>query len=596
MKRLYRFLVPVAVLAALLAFAPACGGDGGGDGGTDTVQPQTCDPVCDATACMTCNNGTCESTCVAGETCNAGTCEAVSQECDPACDAALCMTCNGTTCESTCTADQVCNAGTCEAAPECDPACDANACEMCDGTACVTTCAVGETCNAGTCEAEPCGGTCDANACEACVADECVVSCDGCDECDGAGNCATTCNEDTEFCNAADTCEEIPVVGCANPNAEGYCDASVVDMLAIAPAPNEATGEEGCCCDFNADGKLDNAVAGLVAQLGGFLGGLDLDTLNAMVAEFLGEGQFGVVFEYVGLADGAGDTPFFDMNFYLAGAACDPACDADACMECMNGTCVESCDIGEACDGAGACVALAACDPACDEALCMECVEGACVDACGAGFECVTEEDAGKCVLTDPFGFSGEGEFLVMPESLTDENTPLITFMGASVAMGILAAGPAQFVIPVSVPEYSIDIVLTIDEASIAAGISEGANGYELADGKICGYIKMEQIINALNGFVGGNCGCLNLNGDIIQGEAGAYACGAANNPNCDPNDDIESICPQITQFCGPILIALPMLLDIDADEDGVGDAISIGATFTGTSASIIGVGAGMGL
>ena len=72
---------------------------------------------------------------------------------------------------------------------------------------------------------------------------------------------------------------------------------------------------------------------------------------------------------------------------------CDPACDADLCMVCTDGTCVTSCTTGQTCDN-GTCVADTTCDPTCDASLCMVCTDGTCVTSCTADQVC----DNGTCI------------------------------------------------------------------------------------------------------------------------------------------------------------------------------------------------------
>jgi len=519
-----RLVAPLGALLALLAFLPACEGDGGGsDPGTDTItgddtQQQQCPAECGP--CEECNEGTgfaCQTTCETGEVCAEGACVPDTTTCDPACDATQCQACNETTdtCESTCTAGQVCDNGTCKTeTTECTPAC--GVCDECvDGACQAKECPAGQTCNAttGVCEAEvvDCDPAC--GACQECVEGACVDQCDAgeCETCVG-GECVGCAAG--EFCNAADTCEEIPdEITCVAPNADGYCDASVVDALAIAQAPNATAGVEGCCCDFTGDDVIDNQLGGLVETLGG-MAGFDLVTLNETVAESLAGGSFIILFEHVGLAAEAADTPYYDVNFYLGADVDDPE------------------------------------DP------------------------------------TD--NFSGTEEFTIMPESLTTEGDPLITFAGASVMGGKMHAGPSQFVVPIEIPDPPLDLTLTVDSAIVNADIAWD-NGYKLSNGELCGYVTIDQIFAALNDFAVTSCDCLNLEGDLIEGiGTGAYSCGGSD-PACIPDDpetgDMQEICGTIANYCDTAVVLLPSFLDVDADEDGTGDAISLGATFGATSA-----------
>jgi hypothetical protein len=515
--KLFRFLVPMGALLALLAFLPACDSDGGTTPATDTQGGDTVTPQCPAECgpCEECNEGTgfqCQTTCVTGEVCQEGACVPDTTTCEPACDAAMCMVCDEPTdtCKSACTAGQVCNNGTCvDEVGGCDPAC--GPCQVCnDADECVAkTCPAGQACNetSGQCEAIPCEPAC--GPCQECVAGACQDLCDAsaCQTC-VAGACQGCA--DGFYCDAG-TCTEIGVIECVAPNADGFCDASIVDELAIAPAPNATTGEPGCCCDFTGDGILDNQLGALVTNLGG-MAGFDLVTLNETIAESLAGGSFIILFEHVGLAAQAADTPYFNVNFYLG---------AD------------------------------------------------------------TDDDPAN-------NFSGTAEFTIMPESLDANGDPLITFEGASVAGGMLHAGPSQFVVPIQIPDPPLDLTLTVDSAIVDAAVVWN-NGYHLNDGKLCGYVTIAQIFGALNQFAATSCGCLNLSGNLIEGIAtGNFVCGDSD-PQCDANDpvdgDMQEICGTIAQYCGTAVVLLPSFLDVDTDDDGTGDAISLGATFGATSA-----------
>ena len=216
------------------------------DAGT-CVDDTTCDPACVADDCMACVDGTCESTCTAGQICDAGTCVA-DNTCDPACEADLCMTCVEGTCESTCTLGQVCDgSGNCVADTSCTPACEADLCMTCDAGTCVTICTEGQTCDgSGNCVADNvCEPACETNDCMECVAGVCESTCALGQVCDGAGNCVADtsctpacnaamcmiCNDGTcvTTCSAAEACD-------GDGNCVSNCD-SMADIRAQADGP-----------------------------------------------------------------------------------------------------------------------------------------------------------------------------------------------------------------------------------------------------------------------------------------------------------------------------------------------------------------------
>jgi len=468
-----RLVAPLGALLALLAFLPACGHDGGPNDGTDTVRPVDAGGGGEDTG-----GGPGEDTGGGGPDVPVGADVSPSPDCHPACD--LCQVCaESQRCvPRECPAETVCDlhTGACEPEGACPDGC--GPCEACEDGQCV--------------------GQCDADACETCIAGACV----GCDEgcyCDGA-----QCN-----------CWGWPE--CWAPNDAGYCDASIVDALALAPAPDPASGAGGCCCDFTDDGVLDNQLAALLAELRDMVG-VDLAGLNDSIAASLTDGSVLVLLEYAGLCPEGADTAYFDLNVYRGADTDDPP------------------------------------DPTDD--------------------------------------FSGSEELRVRAEWLTDWGDPIVSFEGARVLGGRLHSGPTQVLVPVSIDHPPLDLALTVDSATLDAEIAWD-EGYRLADGRLCGYVTVAQVFDALNQFAAGSCDCLGLEGDLIEGvESGAFACGASH-PACDPaapgTGSVQDLCGTLESSCDTVLPVLSAFLDVDTDSDGTGDAISLGATFGATSAVLVG-------
>ena len=107
-----------------------------------------CKSTCDTSACQTCVNGVCQSSCANCQTCNNGVCSG-------GCDSNKCETCVGGKCKSTC---------------------NPNNCEQCVGGKCVSVCNGCQTCSAGTCSSK-----CSSSTCEVCegtgAAARCVNQC-----------------------------------------------------------------------------------------------------------------------------------------------------------------------------------------------------------------------------------------------------------------------------------------------------------------------------------------------------------------------------------------------------------------------------------
>ncbi|MCK5804375.1 MAG: hypothetical protein KAI66_16170 [Lentisphaeria bacterium] len=215
---------------------------------TSYTSDPPCNPACNASLCMVCDNGTCLSSCTNDQVCNNGTC-VTEQACDPACDASLCMVCDNGTCISSCTNDQVCNNGTCVTEQACDPACDASQCMVCDNGTCLSSCTNDQVCNNGTCVTDPvCNPPCDASLCMVCDNGTCISSCtnglvcrDGTCVTDMEGELGETCVSDADC--LAGRC--LKYTG----DTEGYC--TTTDCLADDDCINYAVGEnrEMCCVE-----------------------------------------------------------------------------------------------------------------------------------------------------------------------------------------------------------------------------------------------------------------------------------------------------------------------------------------------------------
>ena len=290
-------VLTVAAATLALVFVMSCGSDGGDGGGT-------CDPTCDANACLTCTDGACVTKCATGETCDgAGTCAAATP-CDPACVApqtcvnGACMdpatpcdpacvapqTCeNGTCvdpatpCDPACVAPQTCENGTCvDPATPCDPACVADDCMTCNAGTCESMCDANETCDgAGTCEANmmPCDPECVADDCMTCNDGTCESTCTADQTCDGAGTCEDdvvcdpACDAATQEC-VNGVCEDIVVGGaCENADDLAILDDENVDPNGTAKecllGPCGTTGGAECFAECISEGNTDMGIVGI---------------------------------------------------------------------------------------------------------------------------------------------------------------------------------------------------------------------------------------------------------------------------------------------------------------------------------------------
>ncbi len=172
--------------------------------------------------------------------------------------------------------------------------------------------------------------------------------------------------------------------------------------------------------------------------------------------------------------------------------------------------------------------------------------------------------------------------------------SPLITFPGATITDGVLEAGPTLFSLSIPILE-GVTLQADINDTRVEGNVAVGPNGSGLTmDGtatspvtgetlgaKLGGVIKETDLYAALNGFMASS-DCVDLGGDEFISPDGM----------CSSNID-TSACPDgdttatLAGFCSTLLAFITP--DIDTDNDGEEDAISIGVWLKATSATIDG-------
>jgi hypothetical protein len=186
---------------------------------------------------------------------------------------------------------------------------------------------------------------------------------------------------------------------------------------------------------------------------------------------------------------------------------------------------------------------------------------------------------------------TGAGEFLVDPASFkTGTGEPLITFNPVTIASGKVKAGPGPF--RLDLPILGFNLSLEVSETQITGDATITADGVSYTNGTLSGYVKASDIFGALN-QVAGTCDCLGLNGsDLIELVNDKWQCSVANTAFDGCKGDPVSLCDSLSgagQVCG-LLGAISGFLDIDTDNDGKGDALSLGLRWEGVNASITGL------
>ena len=184
---------------------------------------------------------------------------------------------------------------------------------------------------------------------------------------------------------------------------------------------------------------------------------------------------------------------------------------------------------------------------------------------------------------------AGDGEYYVNPDSFIEgTDVSLIHFADVEIAGGAFTAGPAPF--SLSLPLFE-GITMDVDVANTyigGAGVAHNGTGVEVSDGTIGGVIPMEQLYGALNLYVEANCDCLG----IEQGVSLITYLDENTKAQCAPVNSIctdeDGFCGQIGQFCA---VAVGVIkADIDSDDSGEEDGISVGLYYTAQSGTILGL------
>ncbi|NOZ01299.1 MAG: hypothetical protein GXP54_05350, partial [Deltaproteobacteria bacterium] len=153
---------------------------------------------------------------------------------------------------------------------------------------------------------------------------------------------------------------------------------------------------------------------------------------------------------------------------------------------------------------------------------------------------------------------TGSSSFQIETAAYDPECNPLISFPNSSIISDELAAGPSIFTLDLAaLGVQEVPLVLAIDNTQISGTVTyKGADGVEVTDGVLAGVLTKELVDQAL--------------------DAAKEACNV----------------PDPASFCSYLKLAdqfLPMLFDLDLDNDGTKDAASVCFQFTMGKATITG-------
>ncbi len=202
---------------------------------------------------------------------------------------------------------------------------------------------------------------------------------------------------------------------------------------------------------------------------------------------------------------------------------------------------------------------------------------------------------------TDSYGLNlwlgqsvdSNGAITINPTSVDQGTYPQAHVNNAEIGSdGSFTAGPGTVNITVSL--LNTPLTLVISEAQLSGTVdmdkSSIADGVFINDGKLGGVVRSKDVLDAVNGYAS-TCDCLGLGSDklITYDESdvnGTVACTPLDNDTCDSN----STCEKVGSSC-MLISSVPALADVDTNNDGTPDALSIGARFTTDGATFSGIG-----
>ena len=361
---------------------------------------------------------------------------------------------------------------------------------------------------------------------------------------DTAGEC------ENENCVTDDYKAE--AVTCESDNPPARCDADPAMFEDWGPASAltklEITSDDAKECCFNINGDAEGTPDNQLATILGIIPGVDVD---AQLRSSLASGEFILLNEHEGLS-ALDQSEDFNINFHLGEFGA-----------------MDSSDYLKPKDG---------CNP-----------------------------EMPDCELV---GTSGK-KFTINPESFEKGTKPQAVVPNASISDSKIDAGPGKVVINISVPDLGT-LGLTVNGATIETEIDEAdsnigdGTGVSLIKGKLGGYVLMKDVIALVNNLMS-TCDCLGNPETAVDFPTSGQPdevdlCVDPDSPDCevactmdvqdkagDCTDDDGAICSNAGTVCG-FTDQLGGFADLDFDDDGQGDAVSIGALFEAKGAEITGI------
>jgi hypothetical protein len=197
---------------------------------------------------------------------------------------------------------------------------------------------------------------------------------------------------------------------------------------------------------------------------------------------------------------------------------------------------------------------------------------------------------------------SGSGTFLLsrdafVPGTGEPRNYDYPSLMTAD----SMSAGPFTLTLTIPFGFFSLDLETAAAEISAMPGVI-APEGVPYSDGKISGYLRVDDVFDALNAVLRSDtCACLGLTSDLyfkLQNGSWVGACRSDAATAC--SDPSESLCVSLAgnnvladppQVCSVIPSIISQQADLDLNDDpSQYEGLSIGLRFTAVGGQIVGV------
>ena len=195
----------------------------------------------------------------------------------------------------------------------------------------------------------------------------------------------------------------------------------------------------------------------------------------------------------------------------------------------------------------------------------------------------------------------GDGSFLIDPQSFAPgTGTPQIVFNSAEVTGGELVAEGGNFRLALGFAGIQLNV--PIKDVNITATVAATADGVEMSDGELSGYLRLDDTFSTINDLMDAECrACMGYTGDF-------YTLNSTTNSyegQCDDGETIDTNCAssvclplagdaafgEFAGYCGLLPFLIGGVSDIDLNSDTTSyEAISVGLRFHGVPAEIGGL------